>query len=140
MPAIGRVGSGRMATLDDVEQLVRDLPEVTTGERYGHLTWFVAGKAFAWDRPFSKADIKRFGDETPPGGPILAVQVADLADKEGVLSSGSEAIFTIPHFEGYAAVLIQLDRVPADELRELVVDAWLARAPQRLATEYLDAD
>ena len=57
-----------MATLEDVAQFAAELPDATAGERHGNLTWFVAGKAFAWDRPFSKADIKRFGTRTPPEG------------------------------------------------------------------------
>lgn len=126
-----------MATIDDVARLASELPEVTEGERHGNRTWFVSGKAFAWDRPFSKADIKRFGDETPPDGPIVAVKVADLADKEAVLSASSEMVFTIPHFDGYAAVLIQLKKVKKKELRELVVDGWLAVAPRKMADEYL---
>src|ERR1700743_1458536 len=74
--------ASQMATLDEVARLVSDLPEVTEGERFGNRTWSVGSKAFAWDRPFSKADVRRFGDETPPEGPILAVRVGDLAEKE----------------------------------------------------------
>lgn len=126
-----------MATVKDVEKIIADLPEVTTGERHGNQTWFLGKKAFAWDRPFSKADIKRFGDETPPSGPILAVSVADLAEKEAVLAGSSDAVFTIQHFNGFAAVLIQLDTVDGKELRELIIDAWLAHAPRDLAERYL---
>ena len=126
-----------MATIDDVARLASELPEVTEGERHGNLTWFVRGKAFAWERPFSKADIKRFGDQTPPVGPIVAARVADLGEKEAVLSTSSKSFFTIPHFEGYSAVLIQLKTVTKKALREAVIDAWLACAPPDLADEYL---
>jgi hypothetical protein len=126
-----------MATLDEVARLVADLPEVTEGERFGNRTWSVGSKAFAWDRPFSKADVRRFGDETPPEGPILAVRVGDLAEKEAVLAANPDAFFTIPHFDGYAAVLIQLRLVQTKALREILTDGWLAMAPPGLAGEYL---
>jgi len=125
------------ASLDDVDALASALPDVTTGARHGNRTWFVAGKGFAWERPFSKADLKRFGDETPPAGDIIAVRVDDLQEKDAVLAAGREGFFTIPHFDGYAAVLIQLRAVGKRALRDAIVDAWLAMAPPRLADEYL---
>ena len=127
-----------MATIDDAARIALELPEVTEGERYGHRTWSVAGKAFAWDRPFSKADIKRFGDATPPDGPILAVRVEDLAEKEAVLAAEPKAFFTIPHFNGYSAVLIQMKKVGKRALREAIIDGWLACAPPALADNYLN--
>src|SRR5207302_9747656 len=111
-----------MVTFDDVARMASELPEVTEGERHGNRTWFVGGKAFAWDRSFSKADIRRFGDETPPDGPILAVRVEDLAEKEAVLAANPGAFFTIPHFDGYSAVLIQLRKVTQKALKDAITD------------------
>ena len=126
-----------MATFDDVERIIADLPEVTTGERWGNRTWFVRKKQFAWERPLSKADVKRFGDETPPDGPLLAVSVEDLEEKEAVLAAGKRGIFTIEHFNGYPAVLIQLRVVGTRVLRDAIVDGWLASAPPKLADEFV---
>ena len=127
-----------MATLEEVDQIASALPKVTISERYGNRTWFVAGKFFAWERPFSKADIKRFGDATPPDGPILAVRVADLGEKDAVLAAQPNGFFTIPHCDGFPAVLIQLKRVGKRNLREAITDAWLACAPPKLAEQYLN--
>ena len=126
-----------MASIEDAAEIAMGLPEVTEGYRHGNRTWFVNGKGFAWERPFSKADIKRFGDETPPDGPIFAVSVADLAEKEAVLAAEPDAFFTIPHFDGYAAVLIQLEKVRKRALRDAILDGWLAQAPRPLADEYM---
>jgi hypothetical protein len=116
---------------------VSELPEAAEGERHGHRAWSVRGKVFAWERPFSKADLRRFGDETPPAGPILAVSVQDLHEKEAVLAAHPGAFFTIPHFDGYAAVLVQLDLVALDALRDALTDGWLACAPAALARDFL---
>ena len=121
-----------MATLQDVARIAGELPEVIEGEHHGHATWSVRGKGIAWLRPFSKADIKRYGDQTPPAGPILAINTADLHEKEGVLAAGIAGVFTIQHFNNYPAVLVELTVIDPRELRELLVSAWLAVAPAEL--------
>ncbi|MGH7687619.1 MAG: MmcQ/YjbR family DNA-binding protein [Candidatus Dormibacteria bacterium] len=125
-----------MTTLSDVADLVRELPEVTEGERHGNRTWFVRKKSFAWERPFTQADIRRFGDDPIPPGPNLAVRVADLDDKEATLAAHPGVFFTMAHFDGFPGVLVQLPLVSTDDLREALTDAWLACAPPTLIASF----
>lgn len=130
-----------MATLEDVARLVAALPETVEMTRYGNRTWAVGGKGYAWERPFSKADLKRFGDETPPDGPILAIRVEDLGEKESVLAArAADGFFTIPHFDNYPAVLIELDKASESALSEALLDGWLVFAPPTLAKAHLDGN
>jgi hypothetical protein len=123
-----------MATLDDVARIALELPEVVEAEARMGRTWSVRGKTFAWERPFSKADLRRFGAARVPAAPILAVRVDDLGEKEAVLAAGHKGLFTIPHFDGYAAVLVELGAVGKRALREAIVDGWAACAPEALVT------
>jgi hypothetical protein len=131
-----------MATFEDVARLALALPGTEETTSYGNLSWAVRsggkakGKGFVWERPLSKKDRKDLTEageiEVPPDEVILAARVEDLAEKEAVLAEQPEAVFTTPHFNGYPAVLVRLDRVEEDQLSEIVTSAWLAVAPQSL--------
>ncbi|MGH2945727.1 MAG: MmcQ/YjbR family DNA-binding protein [Solirubrobacteraceae bacterium] len=127
-----------MATWDDVRRIALALPE--TAERVARelRRWEVKGKGFVWERPLRRADLEALGDDAPDG-PILGAMVEHLGAKEALLADDPGVFFTTPHFDGYAAVLVQLDRIGLDDLDEVIVEAWLARAPKRLAEAYVSA-
>ena len=126
-----------MVSVDEMVAIATALPNVTEGSRWGMRTWMIGTKGFAWERPFSKADVKRFGANPTPSGPIVALAVEDLNAKESVLSAAPKGVFTIAHFDGFAAVLVQLDVVTKRTLQRLLEDAWLACAPQQMADAYV---
>ncbi len=128
-----------MASWADVERLALALPETAEGSSRGLRQWRVKGKAFVWDRPLRDKELEALG-ELAPEGPILAVWVEDLGAKEALLADDSGSYFTTSHFDGYAIVLARLEEVDPEELRELVVEAWLARAPKRLARAYIERE
>jgi hypothetical protein len=128
-----------MANWEDVRRVALALPETSEGEgRDGLLHWSVRDKSIAWERPLRRGDLEALGDAAPDG-PILAARVPDLGANEALLASDPDVYFTTPHFNGYPAILVRLDRISGADLKELVVEAWLARAPKRLAAAYLDA-
>lgn len=126
-----------MATWDDVRRIALTLPKSTEGESRGGIRqWRVNGKAYVWERPLRRADFEALGDAAPDG-PILAAHVPDLGVKQALLESEPDVYFTTPHFDGYRAILIRLEEVDVPELEELVIEAWLDRAPKLLAKKYL---
>jgi hypothetical protein len=127
-----------MATWDDVRRTALALPETSEGTSRDLRSWRVKDKGFVWERPLRRADLEHLGDAAPQGA-ILGVWVEHLGAKEAILASDERGvIFTTPHFDGYPAVLVQLDEIADDELEELIVEAWLAKAPKRLAKAFLD--
>ena len=126
-----------MADWDDVRRIALELPDTTEAVSRELATWRVRDKGFVWERPLRAADLRALGDEAP-AGPILGARVEHLVAKEALLADESGVFFTTPHFDGYPAVLVRLDEIAVPDLEEVIVEAWLARAPKRLANEYVD--
>ena len=126
-----------MATWDDVRRVALALPETSEDSARGNLGWSVKDKTFAWERPLRRGDIEALRGDAPDG-PILCARVADVGVKEALIADNPAAFFTTPHFNGFPAILVRLDDIAVDELEELITEAWLARAPKRLARQYLD--
>jgi hypothetical protein len=125
-----------MATWKQVSEVALSLPQASERDSRGNRQWRVKDKLFVWERPLRPKELESLG-ERAPRGPILAARVEHLHAKEALLASAPEVYFTTYHFDGYPAVLARLQRLKAPELRELITEAWLARAPARLVRDYL---
>jgi hypothetical protein len=125
-----------MATWDDVASVVGELQ--LTEERSPH-EWRVGKKLIAWERPLRASDRQALTAQgvEPPDGDILGVRVSDEGVKFALIAAEPDRYFTTPHFDGYPAVLVRLERIDEHGLRELIVDAWLKQAPKRLVQEFL---
>jgi hypothetical protein len=123
------------ATWDDVSAIARELPSAEEGERFGDATWKVGKNVFVWVRPLRARDREELGDAAP-AGEIIGASTADVGEKLALIDEDPRAFFTTAHFDNFPAILIALDQVDPDRLREVVTDAWLARAPKRLAAEF----
>jgi hypothetical protein len=126
-----------MAAWQDVRRIALALPDTSEQSSRNLAQWRVRDKPFVWERPLRKADLRALGDDAPKG-PILGARVEHLFAKEALLADDPEMFFTTPHFDGYPAVLVRLDDITITELEEVIIEAWLCRAPKRLAQEYLD--
>jgi hypothetical protein len=127
-----------MAGWDDVAAIALALPEVAEEPSYGNRAWKVRKKLFVWERPLRQKEVDELG-EAAPQGEILGARVPDEEAKRALIESEPEIYFTTPHFDGSASVLVLLERIPRADLEEAIVEAWLARAPRRLADAYLAA-
>ena len=127
-----------MASWDDVRRIALALPETSETTSREHASWRVRDKGFVWERPLRASDLRALGEDAP-GGPILGARVEHLVAKEALLANDPAVFFTTPHFDGYPAVLVQLEKISVADLEEVIVEAWLARAPKRLAQKYVDS-
>jgi hypothetical protein len=125
-----------VATWEAVRRLALRLPEAEERQSRGLRQWRVRDRLFVWERPLRSSDLRALGDEAPEG-PILGARVEHLMAKEALLADDPEVYLTTPHFDGYPAILVRLDVIPEEELEELIVEAWLCRAPKTLASQYV---
>lgn len=124
-----------MASWDDVRRIALGLPGTAGGTSYGNTAWKVKDKLFVWERPLRNSDLETLGDSAPDGE-ILGARVEHLVAKEAMIADEPEIYFTTPHFDGHPIVLARLDAISEPDLEELIVEAWLCRAPKKLAHEY----
>jgi hypothetical protein len=121
-----------VATQEDVRRIALSLPETVESE--DRFAFSVRSKAklkgFVW------VCIERVAPKKPhvPQPDVIAVRVANLDEKDALLSMDSSKFFTEPHYNGFPAVLVRLPAVDLDELEELITDAWLCQAPKALAS------
>ena len=106
------------ATKADVRKIALSLPDTTEEQWYQTPGYKVAGKGFL-----------RLRTEAEGG---LVVFVSDLGEKEALLTGDPDTFFTTPHYDGYPVVLVNLDKIDQDELRELITDSWMIKALPRL--------
>jgi hypothetical protein len=97
----------------------------------------VRDELFVWERPLRRSDLEALGDAAPDGA-VLGARVEHEGAKQALLADPSGVFFTTPHFDGYPAILVRLDEIAVEDLQEVVVEAWLLRAPKRVARAYLD--
>jgi hypothetical protein len=124
-----------MTIWDDVARIALGLPETDERLSRGNRQWRVKDKLFVWERPLRQSDLTALGSAAP-SGPILGARVEHEMAKQALVADPSGVFFTTPHFDGYPAILVRLDAIGAGELEEVIVEAWLCRAPKRLAERF----
>jgi hypothetical protein len=124
-----------VTTWEQVETFALTLPETTSTPSYGGAPALrVNRKMFARLRGEMADDRDELTGA--PYGEVLMVGVSDLGEKEAVLASDRRAYFTVPHYDGYPAVLVRLAESDEAEVRELLVEAWMRAAPKRALRAY----
>lgn len=128
----------RRARLEDIDTVAMRLPQVERSTSGGRHSWAVAGKNFVFSRGPRKDAVDPDTGELMED--VLVFYTVDLGDKDALVEADGP-FFTTPHWDGYKGVLLRerdIGRVSREELEEVVTDAWLARAPKRLAKELLE--
>ena len=125
------------ATWGDVSRIALALPEASERISRDLRQWRVDEKLFVWERPLRRKEIEALG-ASAPDGPILGARVEHVGAKEALLADDPDVFFTTAHFDGHPSILVRLHRIALPELDEVIVEAWLCRAPKRLVKEYLD--
>lgn len=130
---------GRPANPDDIDAICMSLPEVTFGTSWGDRpTYLVRGKGFLLYRAPGRTAIDPETGEMYDD--LLVITTPSEIEKQALVADESLPFFTIDHFKGYNAVLVQQSRlgeIDRDELAEIITDAWATKAPPRLVKEHL---
>jgi len=122
-----------MANQADVRRIALSLPE--TEEAPNHFAFSVRHKSklkgFVW------VWMERVtpGKARVPQPKVIAVRVANLVDKDLMLTMEPERFFTEPHYDGFPAVLVRLPAVTVRELRPIITEGWRCQAPQALLSK-----
>ncbi|MDR2999076.1 MAG: MmcQ/YjbR family DNA-binding protein [Microbacterium sp.] len=129
-----------MATLDDVRRISLEFPRVFE-KRAWHdgMSWRTNAGMLAWERPPSRHDLEQqdaLGRDWPDGV-IIGIRVEGEQTKAALIETYPDVFFTIPHLDGYPAVLIRLDEIDEQLLRETLTDAWLLRVPRTIGKAWL---
>ncbi len=119
-----------MASWSEVAAITGALPGAEASTTFGNAAWKVRGKSFVWERPLRRRDLDELGDAAPTGA-VIGAQVADEGEKLALIAEDPCVFFTTSHFDGYAAVLVALERIEPARLRELIESAWTARGGAR---------
>lgn len=126
-----------MADWEDVRRIALGMPGAEETVSRGAAMWRVRGTGFVWERPLRRADLVALGIAEQEG-PVLGAKVDDEAVKHALVAEDPDVFFTTPHFDGYPAVLVRLDRISERRLDEVVAEAWHAVAPAKLRREWLN--
>jgi len=123
-----------MATQEDIRRAALALPQTVEADDRFAFSVLNKGKAkgFAWVW-MERVDPKKARIPNPE---VIAIRVADDAEKQALLAEDGDKFFTEPHYNGYPAILVRVAAIEPDEIEELVIDAWRCMAPKALVAAY----